>query len=465
LFVEATWYFNEQETARGLYNESMPAKSLLDDALVRILEEDQFILARTQFPIVTVSASFRDIVELQHTVQDVINQPDVVFSRAHYSMALAVAVAAWGKELVNREKAWLVDPTNYVSKEDWKRIAFSETIGRLMARNDLFAWLKKNILDKYGRRKLPITAAITGPLLFLCQDIKRPIISLHDQAGNILANTGQTIVQVVTDPFVRPEYLQHAELKTMYYCVFDEKTRFDFLELAEAMGKKVDPERVVVTGPPVDPRIVVSREGKNAASWHHRPLHLLLTTGGLGTNKEELGKILRQLLPLCRKSSCQLQLTYYAGTNADHAEMVKRIAKTAKIKLGGITDDQAKLRLLYADDVVTANQLLIQYGFPWADLIITKPSGDMAYDAVAAGCPLLLLEPWGEWEKSIQQTFLNLGLARTAEIKDIAAQLRLLTHPDGEVWLDSALSKVLSLPSTYLRGAHNILAVARRAGR
>ena len=128
-------------------------------------------------------------------------------------------------------------------------------------------------------------------------------------------------------------------------------------------------------------------------------------------------------------------------------------------------DDQAKLRLLTADDVVTANQLLIQYGFPWADLVITKPSGDMAYDAVAAGCPLLLLEPWGDWEKSIQQAFLNLGLARTAELKDIAAQLRLLTHPDGEVWLDSALSKVLSLPSTYLRGAQNILAVARRAAR
>ncbi len=443
----------------------MPAKSLLDDALARILEEDQFILSRTQFPIVTVSASFRDIVELQHTVVDELNQPDVVFSRAHYSMALAIAVAAWGKDLVNREKAWLVDPTNYVAKEDWRRIAVSESLGRLMARNDLFAWLKKNIIDKYGRRKLPITAAITGPLLYLCEDTKRPIISVHDQAGNILANTGKTIVQIVTDPFVRPEYLQHAELKTMHYCVFDEKTRFDFLELAESMNKKVDPDRVVVTGPPVDPRIVAARTNKTLTGWHHRPLRILLTTGGLGTNKEELAAILRQLLPLCKSSSCPGQIIYYASTNADHAEMVKRIAKTNRVKIGAMNDEQAKLRLLYADDVVTANQLLIQYGFPWADLVVTKPSGDMAYDAIAAGCPLLLLEPWGEWEKNIQQTFLHLGLARMADTKNIAAQLQLLIESDGQSWLAAAMSKVLSLPSHYLRGAANILSVARRAAR
>lgn len=450
---------------RTLYNSSMPARSLLDDALVRILEEDQFILAKTQFPIVTVSASFRDVIELQHTIQDVIDQPDVVFSRAHYSMALAVAVAAWGKNLVDRDKAWLVDPTNYVVKEDWNRIAFSERIGRLMARNDIFAWLKKNILDKYARRKLPITAAITGPLLFLCQDVKRPIISLHDQAGNILANTGKTIIQVVTDPFVRPEYLQHAQLKTMHYCVFDEKTRFDFLEMAESLGKKVEPERVVVTGPPVDPRIVAAREGKTATGWRHRPLRVLLTTGGLGTNKVELGKILRQLLPLTKKAGFPLQLAYYAGTNADHEEMVKLAAKTAKVQIGMMNDEQAKLRLLYANDVVAANQVLLQYGLPWADLVISKPSGDMAYDAVAAGCPLLLLEPWGDWERNIKHSFLNLGLARMAEVKDIAAQLKLLTSYDGEAWMESAASKVLSLPSYYLRGAQNILAVARRAAR
>ncbi len=442
----------------------MPA-SLFDPDLVRLLEGDRLILSKTQFPIVTVSASFRDVVELQHAVSDDVNYPDVVFSRAHYSMALAIAIAAWGKERVDREKAWLVDPTNYVNKNDWQKIAFSEQIGRILARNDFLAWIKKNLVDRYGRKKLPITAAITPPLLFLTEQIHRPIISVHDQTGNILAGTGKTVIQVVTDPFVRPEYLYHGELPTMHYCVFDEQTRTDLLTMAQDLEKDVPPERVTVTGPPVDPRIVAARDQKSADGWYRRPLHLLLTTGGLGTNKEELHTLLEQLLPLIRQKPLPIQLVYYAGTNEDHAHMVQDLAKKHGIRLANPNDQHAPLRLLYADDVVVANQYLIVYGFPWADVVFTKPSGDMAYDAVAAGCGLFFLEPWGAWERTIQRLFIHQGLARNAEPTAIVGQLQTLAQPNHRSWLTASINKALSLPPTYLRGAANILAVARRAGR
>lgn len=440
--------------------------SLVDEVTQKLLRADRTALENTRLPIVTISASFRDALEDSYRVDDKVDQKEVVFSRAHYSMALAAAVTAWKGEKPDQKTAWVVDPTNYVQAEDWKRVAMSETLGRLMARYSLLEWAKKNILDTFGRKKFPLADEITPPLMYLFENVNQPILSFHIVTGNILARAGKQVVQVVTDPHVREDYVQFAHLPNITFCVFDEQTRYEFFEVAAQHGKKIDEKRVVVTGPPVDPRILATRKNKRIDSWRRRPLRVLLTTGGLGTNKDELESILKQLLPLTRRRHHgKIQIVYYAGTNKDHTEMVKQVVKeTEGVSLSMVMNDrQAAVRVLYADDIVDANNLLLAYGFPWADVVFTKPSGDMAYDAVSAGCAILLLRPWGEWEVNIQAIFTQLGVARVAEIDDVATQLEHITDKSYEVpWIESALEKTRLLPPEFSRGAAEIVRVAQR---
>lgn len=428
---------------------------LFDLALVKTLEKDKHILETTALPIITVSATFHEDLKRLHGLPDNNRDRDTVFSRAHYSMALGVAVQAWGKKL-DTAKAWVVDPTNYVSYKDWLSVSLTEEIGKEIARHPLLKLLK-DFVDKFGRKKLPILGSITPPLLYLTEKVKKPILSFHIAAGNILSMEGKKVFQMITDPHVRDEYVQYSEKKDMYFGVFDENTKLEFLEKAALLGKNADPERVIVTGPPVDPRIVAARDKKYA--WRSGPLKLCITTGGLGTNKAEIKQILEHLLPELRRHTNDYQVIVYAATHKDIAEMVRELAAIHHVPIKPLSDATAKLRLIYHPQIVDANEFLIKYAFPWAHGFITKPSGDMAYDAVAAGSFLLTLSEWGEWEQNIRKIFEQKGIARRAASENIVAQLQVLTdaHLRSQSWVEQAMLAASKIDKLYLNGTKNIL--------
>jgi hypothetical protein len=423
-----------------------------------LLAKDKKYLETTAVPIVTVAASFRDELARFHGVKEYFGdvEDEVLFSRAHYSMALAALIEAWGGIRPDPKKAWGVDPTNYVTRHDWGKLTFTEEVGQLMARNSLLKWIK-DMIDTKVRQKLPITGAISTPLLMLFEQVHRPILSFHYETGNLLVGAGRHVVQVVTDPHVRPQYLEHAELPNIRYCVFDEKTRVDMLELAEVMQKELDPRRVIVTGPPVDPRIIAARKKKNASAYKKRALRLAITTGGLGTNKKEIESCFRSVAPLVRDS--KIQLIIYVGVHEDIREMVHQIATQEGIPTASAHHTHAPLRILHSPHIVQANELLVEHAFPWADGFITKPSGDMAYDAAAAGCFLLTLEPWGEWEHNIRDIFEQRSISRRAVPEKLHEQLEsLLTANDNKAWIESAIENALALPKLFTEGIKNILA-------
>ena len=429
--------------------------NLFDPDLVNARSEDKRYLEETSVPIVTVSASYIEDLKRLHGYRNNNTATDVVFSRAHYSMALAVATAAWGKKL-NHKLAWLVDPTNYVTSKDWFSIRMTEEVGQTIARHPVLKFIK-DVIDRFGRNKLPILDSITPPLLYLTQRLDKPLISFHIAAGNILAAEGKTVLQVITDPHVRDEYVLNSESPRLSYCVFDAATKLEFLEKAALNGKHPNPDKITVAGPPVDPRITARRDKKYA--WRSGPLKLCLTTGGLGTNKEELASLLTQFLPELRKRDPQFQILIYASTHRDIAEMVEAQAKEARVAIGESDDNSAKLRLLYHPQIVDANELLIRYAFPWAHGFISKPSGDMAYDAVASGSFLLTLAEWGPWEENIREIFEQKGIARKAVVHDIIAQLQVLmaTHGKPHSWIEQAMLNANSIEKLYLNGAENIL--------
>ena len=425
----------------------------MDLQFSKTAHEERHLLETVQVPIVTVSATFKE--ELEEKFGEKPNQEtqDVTFSRAHYSMANALVVAATKK----KKTFWMVDPTNYVSAKDWPKILFTERLGRLIARSPFLKELK-DLMDTRLRNQLPLTAAVRGPLTYVFHRVSRPIISLHYEAGNILLENGKTVLQVITDPHVRPQYLIHADNPKLCWAVFDDKTKAELIELGYILGHKIDEKRITVTGCPVDPRIPTKDRNTRTQSYRHRPLRLAITTGGLGTNKDEIEELLESVTPLLKKK--EVQLACFAGVHTDFDAMFRQYAKDHSLGVGKINDPQAPFRIFFGHDVIDINELLLDYIFPWADGFITKPSGDMAYEAVTAGCFLLTLHPWGQWEENIRAYFEELGVSVRTRPDHFAEQLRALRNipvEKGKPWVELALERARKLQKPLSLGAYNIL--------
>jgi len=477
-----------------------------------LLYQDKKLLENSATPIITVSASFKEDLKGFHGEKEDDQVQDIVFSRAHYSMALAVAVAAWGKK-IDATKAWLVDPTNHVKQTDWKSIKLTDNIGKTIARQPLLKILK-DLVDRFARSKLPILENIKPATKFLSQNLDRPILSFHIATGNILAENGKTVWQMITDPHVRSDYVTNAAKKNIRFMVFDQQTKEEFFRVAAAENIKIPADqienKVVVTGPPVDPRTLAAAKKKKP--WNNdRALRILITTGGLGTNKQEIHKILDQLLPALKnpEANCpKLEIIYYAGTHFDHQRMAINLAKKHQIKHHLISPydpadfsqagelnmaqrqfkNNVKFHIIYHPQIIDANELLIRYGFSWADLFISKPSGDMAYDAALSGAALLSMKEWGEWEHNVRRVFEKFGICQKADTDHIVEQLIALSQkqsshsihnrvPTSSVrplpqltddeanqmsWIAQAMLNTQQLPLSYYQGAINILKTSKQ---
>ena len=428
---------------------------LLDPNLVKVFKKDKQWLEEAEIPIVTVAGTMREDIKGWHGLIEDETITDVVLSRAHFSMALAIASQVWGGQL-DHQKAWLVDPTNYVSQEKWRSITFTETVGKILARNPILK-TAKDLVDRFGRQQLPILDSITPPLLYLTEQITKPILSLHVAAGNILLEHGKTVLQVITDPHVRYDYLTQIDNPRLTFCVFDQLTKDDLLEKVALQGKSIDPHRVVVTGPPIDQRVFAARKKKHP--WRSGKLNLCITTGGLGTNKSEILELLEQLLPILRSNDCNINLLVYCGTQVDLYTNCLNLARQNAIVVDNTAEDTATFRCLYHPQIVDANEQLIYYAFPWADGFITKPSGDMAYDAVASGSFLLTLNEWGEWESVIRQRFENQGIARPVITDSFITQLNELMSAKGQnsSWIERAMLAARKIPPASINGTDAII--------
>lgn len=457
---------------------------MLDPRLRQTWRRDREALQKTTVPIVTVSGTYREDLKGLHDLPEEDLTRDLVFSRAHYSMAIGIAVQAW-KDKIDPEKAWLVDPTNYVGGESWPSVMITEKIGKMIARHFALRALK-NLVDKFGRQRIPLLMTITPPLLRLVRGVTAPLLSFHITTGNILLERGKTVVQMVTDPHVRGDYLANCDNPHSYYLVFDERTKIEFLEKAHKIDKKINSEQVIVTGPPIDPRVIKARENKHAWS-EARPLRLCLTTGGLGTNKQEILEVVDQLMPALSARNPKVELMVYAGTHADIKNAVLSVARREGVAYKEITPpDPAQfeigkplvikpfqeteistpLTIIYHPQIIDANELLIHYAFPWADGFVTKPSGDMAYDAVASGAFLLTLKEWGEWENNIFAKFKTHEVAKVADTKDIVSQIEKLTKMEnGTCWVTDAMHRAHAIENEdplFLQGSKNILKIYRK---
>jgi len=438
--------------------------------LSSVVETEAKKLSQAKVPIITVSGTYRKELLKQYECFSKINS-EAIFSRAHYSMAEAVRQACLDQKLT----AHVVDPTNFVDTNDWSKIDFTEFVGQQMARNKPLKWLKDKI-DTVVRNKLPITDAITPPLESLIEPVTKPIISMHYEAGNVAQRNGKKVLQVITDPHVRPQYLdglagvdkltRHSDNQTkpinqltnqlnnqITYAVFDSQTKAELMAKAKELGKQLSEDQVEVTGPPVDPRISKLLKKKNIYEAK-RPLNIAITTGGLGTNLAEIKHVLEELEPLLKTYPEKIRLFLYAGTHRDFRNFFEKFASENNLRIGDLDDTKARVRILYEDSIVDANENLIEHMFPWADVILTKPSGDMAYEAIACGAVPLFLEPWGEWEENVQKRLTELHVGFDFDSQNAHAQM--LKYFKFKTIIKAQM-EIRELDSNYFQGARNIV--------
>ncbi len=406
------------------------------------LHQERHLMEQVQVPIVTVSATFLDAFprsEIRHHTQE------IVLSRAHYSQALACLLAA--TQL--KKTAWLVDPTNYVSTADWPKVLLTEKIAETLVRSPLLLKLRQ-LIENRARNKLPISHAIEAPLNYVTARITHPILSLHYETANLLVPQHK-VLSVVTDPYVRDQYLVHATNPNMYYAVFDQATKDELLSKTSSDLRS----KIYITGPPVDPRLIPHRHQKRLSDLNRRPLRLGLTTGGTGTNKPEIKALLKSLTPRLKGKTTTLELLCYAGTHEDFYRLFTDFAQENGLTVGKLNQPNAEFRIIYGRHLMEANEMLVKYLLPWADCVVTKPSGDMAYDAAAAGCSLLFLNPLGPWEEAIQRRFTKLQIG--TDIPQPHHFADQLINLEQQNWFTTAQTNALKLSSLYLKGATNIV--------
>ena len=117
--------------------------------LPKTLHNDRHRLENVQVPIVTVSASFRsDIAKiLGERARDT---GELAFSRAHFSMAIAVYEQAREMGL----SSWLVDPVNYLGHDSWANLEKVEYVGKLIARNPILKKVKDIVCTRDRKMRM-----------------------------------------------------------------------------------------------------------------------------------------------------------------------------------------------------------------------------------------------------------------------------------------------------------------------
>jgi len=245
---------------------------------------------------------------------------------------------------------------------------------------------------------------------FLAASRPDVIVATHATPAGLLAHLAARgglrapTVAVVTD-FVVHRLWVYPEMGT--YCVASEAMR----EFLAANG--VERERSFVTGIPVDARFAVPADGAaaKAALGLRVDVPVVLIMGG-GAGVMPMAAIVAALDGL----EMPLQLIAVAGRNASLREQLATLA-------GGLRHCTL-MPLGFADNV---DELMAA-----ADLLISKPGGMTAAEALARGLPLVIFRPIPGQEEANTGFLTAGGAARRVETTDaLAATVRaLLASPD-----------------------------------
>ncbi len=269
-----------------------------------------------------------------------------------------------------------------------------------------------HILTNYDRPHLPIKISLDENGQFL-RSIRGEdaIVCFHSDAWTALSKQYRNVVGVLTDLY--GYHKEQLDPRLYALCVpttwLASRIRRENPWIADwerAHGRQY----LRVVGLPLHPLVEKKVEADNLrrkralmpAQEKNEPIHVLVKSGGAGTNSEEILKILKDFAPDIKAGRIRLHI--HAGA---YQPLAKKIESSVK-KLG-----LSGCKFLSIAKYGTIAEAVKAYpkAAAWADVLVSKPSEQLMNSR--AGIPVLMLEPrgWGKHEPNNAYWAKNMGIA------------------------------------------------------
>jgi processive 1,2-diacylglycerol beta-glucosyltransferase len=334
-----------------------------------------------------------------------------------------------------------IDVLNYTNKV-FRHLYSKAYLDMVNHMPEVMGWLYDH-LDKpwkNERRRLALDKLNTRPLVKLLMDYQPDIaVCTHFLPAEILSwlNTKERIrcpqAIVVTDFDVHAMWL--CRQYEHYFVALDE-TRMHMIKLG------VPPEKVLVTGIPVDPVFAVGKDKREMRIQHGLApdkTTILVSAGGFGVGRiEDLSTCLAEL-------QHEAQIVVLCGRNS---ELKKRLDKLA-----------AKLpRKSRVTMINTGYTTLMDEFMSAADILVGKPGGLTTSEALAKGLVFVIVNPIPGQEERNSDHLLEEGVAiRCNNLPVLAYKVdRLLDDTSGFVRMQ-ANSRRLARPHAAQDIANTLL--------
>ncbi len=403
---------NLYEEAKDLYENNLPL--FLDKYIIEIKEElttekdvkqAQEKLAKADIPVITIAGS---------------PQIGGYLTMAHDSMMQAFLEAAEDKGI----KAYGLDVLDFLTtEEERKGILDMAKLPRIVVRTEMGSRLLHNPIVQKLRGGLGFEEVLKDKILKLIDKVSKDkvIVTYHYGTAKTLVEAGYKVMIAVTDPSVELthngyfDFLTSENKERVFYGTMDKATKEWFVKEINVFEKNIKE-----VGCFVSPQMIKAGKEKiknRDVRWEkctkgNEKFHISLFTGGLGTNFWEMrDAVLNFLCMLCKD---KITVDVFFNTNSDLDKHLNDVLKKV-----GCDED---INIFSSKDKDKLNKKSIEI-FKKSDLVLTKPSGDKAFEAIASGAIPLFLFPLHPHEVVIREYVMNGGVGEIAKIEDLKEQV------------------------------------------
>ena len=241
-------------------------------------------------------------------------------------------------------------------------------------------------------------------------DKRKSIIVFHYKIAEILLKHGYRVIVSVTVPLSELKRCGHIGLlkknpewaERVRYATIDEGITDDLRKekipgiqnIVEGVGVIVSPQ-------------LVERGQKKASQAEERwsrdgiskkPINIVLSINGLGSNFSEVRETFRQLAKWAHWNV--ITLTVFLGTNLDLQARLLSVLDQLNLQLSDFGGNENSISIIAGTSKENL-QKQREEALLEADLIIANPSVVTSFEAAAAGCPLAVLAPTNRREREV----------------------------------------------------------------
>jgi hypothetical protein len=310
-----------------------------------------------------------------------------------------------------------VDVLDYLTTtEEQDGLVDMAKLPRLVVRTEIGSQLLHNPVVQKMRGGLGFEEILKEKVLELVEKVDKEtvIVVFHYGVAKTLIEAGYSVLVAVTDPSAELTHAGYYDFLTeenkdkVCYGTMDQLTKEWLIE-----NGGVKQENIREVGSFVSPKLVKAGKSKVENRLKHweecmngeKKFHVGIFTGGLGTNFWEMRDVVLSLVPLVEEE--KLKISVFFNMNTDLRDHLKDI-----LNKNDYTNKSIEVYASRDKDELNKKSIEILQA---ADLVFTKPSGDKAFETLAAGCIPMFLFPLHPHEVRIREYVYQTGVGIEAE--------------------------------------------------